>query len=76
MEPVGEPEELQGGNQYARFKTTMTFGDKPVGFAVGRNKKESKLFACKHILTAMVPKLYKEWLKYHQPGQVHFEARR
>ena len=68
VEPEENPQEIPGGNQYARFKTTMTFGGKEVGFAVGRNKKESKLFACKHILMAMVPNLYKEWLKHHQPG--------
>ena len=68
VEPeTGQPEELSG-NEMARFKTTISFGKDAVGFAVGRNKKESKLNACKHILHAMVPNLYKEWLKAHQPG--------
>lgn len=52
----------------ARFKTTISFGEVQVGFAVGRNKKESKLFACKHILEAMVPTLYNDWLNAHRPG--------
>ena len=68
VEPeTGTPEELFG-NEMARFKTTISFGEQEVGFAVGRNKKESKLFACKHILLAMVPNLYKEWLNAHQPS--------
>ena len=48
-----------------RFKTAISFGDNEVGFAVGRNKKESKLNACKHILEAMVPILYEDWQKAH-----------
>ena len=51
-----------------RFKTAISFGDNEVGFAVGRNKKESKLNTCKHILEAMVPILYEDWQKAHLPG--------
>jgi len=47
----------------ARFKAILKFGEVEVGYAVGRNKKESKLNACKHILQAMVPHLYKDWLE-------------
>lgn len=54
MEPTDATEELPG-NEMARFKTTIRFGEYDVGFAVGRNKKLSKLNACKHILLAMVP---------------------
>ena len=57
----------------ARFKTTISFGEQEVGFAVGRNKKESKLNACKHILLAMVPLLYNDWLQAHQPGAQQIE---
>jgi len=38
MEPTDIPEELPG-NEMARFKTTICFGEHYVGFAVGRNKK-------------------------------------
>ncbi len=64
MEPTDATEELPG-NEMARFKTTIRFGDYDVGFAVGRNKKLSKLNACKHILLAMVPHLYSDWLEAH-----------
>ena len=61
MEPTAEYEQLPN-NDLARFRATMKFGSKVVGFAVGRTKKESKLNACKHILEAMEPLLYKDWL--------------
>ena len=67
MEPTDQNVELPG-NEMARFKTTILFGPKEVGYAVGRNKKQSKLNACKHILQAMVPLLYQDWLASHQPG--------
>ena len=57
------PVETEGipGNEMARFKTTIMFHDVQVGYAVGRNKKEAKLNACKHILLAMCPNLYQKW---------------
>ena len=67
VEPTDDNEELPG-NEMARFKTTILFGPNEVGYAVGRNKKQSKLNACKHILQAMVPTLYADWLATHQPG--------
>mmetsp|Transcript_5118 Transcript_5118/g.6281 ORF Transcript_5118/g.6281 Transcript_5118/m.6281 type:complete len:109 (+) Transcript_5118:327-653(+) len=67
VEPTDNNEELPG-NDMARFKTTILFGEREMGYAVGRNKKQSKLNACKHILEAMVPLLYQDWLATHQPG--------
>ena len=55
----------------ARFKTTMKFDQHEVGYAVDRNKKLSKLAACKHILHHMVPNLYRDWLETHKPGSQH-----
>jgi len=48
-EPTDLSEELCG-NEDARFKTSIFFSSVKVGCAVGRNKKQSKLNACKHIL--------------------------
>jgi len=56
------------GNEMARFKTTIEFNGTEVGYAVGRNKKDSKLNACKHILIAMVPQLYEHWKHNKQQG--------
>lgn len=59
------------GNEMARFRTTIEFDGKEVGYAIGRNKKESKLIACKHILMAMCPQLYEDWQrsrKVNTPG--------
>lgn len=61
VEPQADPIEMPG-NDLARFETTIKFGQNVVGYAVGRTKKDSKLNACKHILDAMVPLLYKDWL--------------
>jgi len=38
MEPTDVPEEIPG-NDMARFRSTIKFGEKEIGFAVGRNKK-------------------------------------
>ena len=62
VEPTPHEDELSD-NVEARFKTTICFGEKEVGYAVGPNKKKSKLNACKHILQAMVPHLYEDWLR-------------
>ena len=66
MEPTLKVSEGLPGNEMARFKTTIEFNETEVGYAVGRNKKESKLNACKHILIAMVPLLYDHWKRSRQ----------
>lgn len=57
----------------ARFKTTIEFDGKEVGYAIGRNKKESKLNASKHILMAMCPQLYEDWQRSRKVNNQNIE---
>ena len=65
-EPTYQYEEIgQGDEILGRFKATLSFNNTVVSYAIGENKKESKLNACKHALTGMVPELYEDWQKEH-----------